>query len=236
MNTELVYMTDGEVLVYETVIHEVQGKNLVILPETIFYPQGGGQPFDKGEIRGEMGTFKVEEVRNIDGVVNHLGILEGEMSPGERVTCHVDRERRVLNSRNHSAGHLIDMAVHKAGFTWIPGKGYSFPEGPYVEYGGNISNVDTQEARQKIEDVCKELIEEDLRVHIEFMERPEMERRLLFVPENLSAKRPARIVFTGDYGIPCGGTHVNSLKEIGGVVVRKIKLSGDVLRVSYQIW
>jgi len=234
MNTELLYMTNGELLEYETLVEEV-GANIMILPGTIFYPQGGGQPYDQGEIRGKYGVFKVSEVRNIEGVVQHIGTLEGELAVGEKVACHVDGTRRALNSRAHSAGHLIDMAVHRAGYTWIPGKGYSFPEGPYVEYGGDVSGIDISEATAKIEQACAELIAEDLPVRIEFMTLPEMKEKLLFVPENVPTNRPARVVFMGDYGIPCGGTHVRSLKEIGTVSLRKIKLKGDVLRVSYQI-
>jgi Ser-tRNA(Ala) deacylase AlaX len=235
MNTELLYMTRGDLLEYSTTVQEVQGRTLLILPSTIFYPQGGGQPYDKGIIKAKNGTFRVDEVRNIDGVVSHIGVLEGEIRVGDEVLCQVDTERRLLNTRVHSAAHLVDMAVHRAGYKWIPGKGYSFPDGPYVEYSGDIANVDQQKAKQDIETMCQQLIEEDLPVTIEFMSREEMVKRLLYVPDYLPTDRPARVVFMGDYGIPCGGTHVKNLKEIGTVTVRKIKIGESTLKVSYQL-
>jgi len=234
MATELLYMTQGEALENTATVVEMNGMTDLVLAATIFYPQGGGQPYDKGLIRGKNGTFRVDEVRNVEGVVHHIGLLDGEIGVGEEVSCLVDKERRILNTRTHSAGHVLDMAVHRAGFTWKPGKGYQFPEGPYVEYEVE-GPVDGQSAKEQIERHCAELIAQDLPVRIEFMSREEMEKRLPFVPDYLPTNRPARVVFMGDYGIPCGGTHVKTLKEIGGIRVRKMKLSGGVLRVSYQL-
>jgi len=229
-------MTDSQLMEYQATVAEVAGMTDIVLVSTIFYPQGGGQPFDQGVIKGANGAFQVKEVRNIDGIVHHLGLLQGTIEPGEHVTCVVDAERRVLNTRTHSAGHVLDMAVHRAGFTWIPGKGYQFPEGPYVEYSGEVENIDPQKVAKEIETHCAALIAEDLPVRIEFMSIEQMRERLPFVPDYLPTNRPARVVFMGEYGIPCGGTHVKSLKEIGGINVRKIKCSGGTLRVSYQIF
>lgn len=55
------------------------------------------------------------------------------------MTCTIDGEFRKINARVHSAGHLLDMAMNRAGKTELkPGKGYHFVEGPYVEYIGVI--------------------------------------------------------------------------------------------------
>ena len=234
MATELIYMQQGDLLEYRTTVQEMPDENTLILPATIFYPQGGGQPFDRGIIRGDRGSFHVQEVRIVDGIVRHIGSLEGELKAGDAVVCEVDGARRRLHSRVHSAGHLLDMAVKRAGFDWIPGKGFHFPEGPYVEYVGRFEGLDLPQAQQRIQAACAELVAEDLPVRIEFMDREEMERRLSYVPDYIPSDRPARVVFLGDYGIPCGGTHVRSLAEVGAVTVRKLKASG-VLRVSYQV-
>jgi len=235
MNTELVYMEQGELTEYPTAVQELQGRTTLILPATIFYPQGGGQPYDQGVITGAKGTFRVDEVRNIEGVVHHIGLLEGEMTPGEEVVCQINAERRALNSRLHTAGHVLDMAVHKIGLGWQPGKGYSFPDGPYVEYTAGFEGADLQVVRAQIDQMCADLVEQDLPVHTQFMERAEMEKVLVHVPDHLPENRPARVVFTGDYGIPCGGTHVKRLGEIGTITVRKMKMNGEVLRVSYLV-
>jgi len=235
MNTDLIYMEQGELTEFSTTVEMLQGRTTIILPATIFYPQGGGQPYDQGVIKGERGTFRVDEVRNIEGTVHHIGLLEGQMMAGEEVVCQINTERRQLNSRLHTAGHVLDMAVHNLGLGWKPGKGYSFPDGPYVEYLAGFEAADLQNVRNQIDGMCADLVGRNLPVRTQFMEREEMEKVLVHVPDHLPENRPARVVFTGDYGIPCGGTHVKSLGEIGAITVRKMKMNGEVLRVSYVV-
>jgi len=235
MPTELIYMQNAEQLELSTQVLEVMGKTSVMLKQTIFYPQGGGQPFDQGVISGQNGKFRVDEVRNIDGIVQHIGLLSGEMAAGEMVICQVNAERRALHSRIHAAGHVLDMAVEKLGYGWVPGKGYHFPDGPYVEYTGDFSTLDTERARQAIEAGCAELVAANLPVRVQFMDRTEMEKVLAHVPEYLPSNRPSRVVFMGERGIPCGGTHVKSLGEIGKIGIRKLKVKDGNLRVSYEV-
>ncbi len=137
--TSLTYLEDMSLLALEAevlAVEEEEGKTVVVLDQTIFYPQGGGQPFDQGFIRSASAVFKVEEVRFVDGIVKHVGMFEqGNFSAGETVQCEVDAERRLLHARLHSAGHVVDLALLEfPNIHWKPGKGYHFPQGPYVEY------------------------------------------------------------------------------------------------------
>ena len=145
METKLLYLEDFTRLECDAKIVErsqENGKEILILDATVFYPQGGGQPYDTGVIESASGRFLVEEVRFMDGAVRHIGHFEwGELVIGDTVQCHVDAERRLLHSRIHSAGHLVDLAVAELGLPWTPGKGYHFPQGPYVEYAGNLNEV-----------------------------------------------------------------------------------------------
>jgi Ser-tRNA(Ala) deacylase AlaX len=56
-----------------------------------------------------------------------------------------------------------------------------------------------------------------------------------FVPQELPAGKPQRVVLYGDFGVPCGGTHVANLGDIGRIVIRKLKPSGQTIRVSYAV-
>ena len=90
------------------------GRTSLILDKTIFYPQGGGQPYDQGTIKSVAGPgiLDVQETRFKDGFVHHIGTLsEGSIKKGQTVSLHLDEERRSLNSKNHPAGHLIDLAI-----------------------------------------------------------------------------------------------------------------------------
>ena len=77
----------------------------------------------------------------------HVGkyMSEGRFAAGEAVTMQIDQDLRKINARNHSAGHLLDMAMWRAGRTELkPSKGYHFADGAYVEYIGNVDEKERQ--------------------------------------------------------------------------------------------
>lgn len=213
-----------------------EGKVVVILDQTTFYPQGGGQPYDTGTISSGNKKFLVEEVRFVDGIVKHIGKFGGEaFKSGEAVTCSVDRERRQLHTRLHSGGHLVDMGLKHLGITWRPGKGYHFPNGPYVEYSGSLNGVDIEKLKTDLETACNQVVQQGIETRVLFMPKEEMSSVCVFVPDYIPANKPARVVMYGDFGIPCGGTHVSNLRDIGKITIRKIKQDGENIRVSYSI-
>ena len=237
--TKLLYMENMQLLQADVTVIEVlkeNDKDVVVLDQTVFYPQGGGQPYDTGVITSETASFKVEQVRFIDGIVKHIGIFEkGTFTPNEIVHCLVEKERRSLHARLHSGGHVIDMAVNELGLQWTPGKGYHFPDGAYVEYSGSLEGVDKEKLKQDLEVIANKFVQEARPTTIQFMSKDEMKTVCKSVPENLPENKPARVVFYGDFGIPCGGTHVSNLSEIKNITVRKIKQSGEHIKVGYDV-
>ncbi len=225
MQTKLIYMEYMQQYTCDAKVLDVRtDKNIVsiILDQTVFYPQGGGQPYDVGTISSDNVIFQVKEVRYIDGEVQHIGTFEsGSFKIGENVSCEIDADRRKINTRLHSIGHLIDLAAKELQRSWIPMKGYHFPEGAYIEYGGNIKGKDTMQIVKEIEDKCNEIILRKIETRIEFSEN------------DVHDGKPLRTVYFGDFGINCGGTHVANLEDIGSVTIRKIKQDKDTIRVSY---
>lgn len=226
--TKLLYLENWNLLTCESKIIKTttyRDKPAIVLDQTVFYPQGGGQPWDTGAITGSHGLCAVNEVRfdPETGTVYHLGAITGELTAGDAVSCTVDEPRRLLNSRLHSGGHLLDMALARLGINWKPSKGYHFPEGPYVEYVGTLDGLDKEKLRGEIETVCAALIGED------------MPTSMTFLPKGEVKGKPARVVLYGNHQIPCGGTHVNHLGQIGAVTVRKIKQEKDLVRIAYAI-
>ena len=239
-HTKLIYLEDMGLLELDARVlgvHEEEGRVVVVLDQTVFYPQGGGQPFDQGYIKSETATFRVEEVRFAEGVVKHIGGFEvGTLQGGESIHCVVDAERRALHARLHSAGHVIDLALQQMPVTWAPGKGYHFPQGPYIEYVGSIEEAgDIEVFRKTLEEKANEIVARGDLVTIRFMPKEEMYTVCKHVPDFLPPNKPARVVMYGESGIPCGGTHVSNLGTIGPIVVRKIKKEKDVIRVSYSL-
>ena len=224
--THLLYLGNLNLLECEAEVLEVlkeAEKDVVILDQTVFYPQGGGQPYDQGMITGSSAKFLVQEVRFVEGVVRHIGEFEeGVFRKGERVRCFVNQERRVLHSRLHSAGHVVDMAVSSLDLPWIPGKGYHFPNGPYVEYSGTVEDSEKEKLRVDIQDVCNGFIDQAIETKPVLMAKEKMHEVCRFVPDYFPEGKPTRVVMYGDFGVPCGGTHVVNLRDIGHLTIRKI--------------
>lgn len=236
--TKLLYLDNMYQLECEAYVEEVkneENKAVIYLDQTVFYPQGGGQPYDTGTVYNEDTKFIVDEVRFVDGQVLHIGKFKGRpFMQGEDVKCQVDKERRELNARLHSAGHIIDMAVNKLGYDWVPGKGYHFPEGSYVEYEIK-DEVDNEKVRVELEKTIHELIAANPKTSARQVSREELAKLCRFVPDYIPKDKPIRVVSYGDFGVPCGGIHVAQLKDIGKVTIRKVKQKGNVLRISYEI-
>lgn len=237
---KLLYLEDFNLLETNAKVIEVVQENerdVVILDQTVFYPQGGGQPYDQGIIESPRGKFVVEEVRFVDEEVKHIGKFErGNFSQGETVRCLVDEDRRKLHARIHSAGHLVDKAIKELKLGWVPGKGYHFPNGPYDEYEGSLENMDKEKVKTGIERLCNQYIERGGKTEVLFMEREEMEKVCHYIPDFPEEKgKRARIVVHDGYYMPCGGTPVKDISEVGHMTIRKVKQEGKNIRIGYDV-
>lgn len=238
--TQLKYLEDSYLLEGEAKILEVSsneaGKTVAILDQTIFHPQGGGQPYDKGEIATDNAKFSVEEVRFEKGVVKHIGgFVTGSLVNGDSVTLLVVNSVRTLNRRNHTAGHIIDIAIKNIGEKLIPIKGFHFPQGAYVEYQGVLNEEEKEEKRSKLEKEVNQIIEDSHLVEARLVNKEELSQLCDYVPEWIPKDKPIRIVKIGEFSAhPCGGTHVKNTKEVGHVMIDLKNKSGNT-RVSYQI-
>ena len=234
--TKLNYLKDTFLFESTSVIKEVieDDKGLaVVLSETIFYPQGGGQPFDTGFIKTSNGEFKVQDVRLTPiGEVFHYGLfLNGNFHQGDNADLSIDKERRILHAKLHSAGHLLDCAVDQLGLDQlVPTKGFHFAEGPYVEYEGIVENG--ADLIPELEKKINELVDLDLLIEEKLLNSEEAEKQGIRAPEGKSARV---VSFKGFPYCGCGGTHVRSAKEIGSVVVRKIKSKKGKTRIAYAL-
>lgn len=234
--TKLNYLDDTYLFESEAIFIEVKenekGK-AVILDETIFYPQGGGQPADKGEIISGDNIFAVSDVRlDETGTVWHFGEFKnGEFKKGDKVILKIDKDRRTLNAKLHSAGHLLDCAVSKIGIENLkPTKGFHFPDGPYVEYDGTIENP--AEIIPVLQKNIDELIEQNLQVERKDLSPEEARAKGVWAPVGKSA----RVVnFAGFSICGCGGTHVNTASEIGKITIRKIKSNQGKTKIAYSV-
>ncbi|MFV2195048.1 alanine--tRNA ligase-related protein [Nocardiopsis sp. LOL_012] len=238
MATELSYLDDSEV--YESVAQvarvsrEAEGEAVVVtLNKTIFYPQGGGQPTDKGVISTDGGSLQVERASFVDGDVLHSGVLtSGEIKEGEFAKLVIDASRRNIHAQLHTGGHLVMTAVDR--LLGLPAtKGYHFPNGPYVEFMGVVPQERRESLVQEIQEELDRLVEEDSPVTARYDTVENLKASGVYIPAEIPAGKPTRVVVTSGYQSPCGGTHVKSLGELGGLKVKGVKVKSGKTRVSY---
>ncbi len=173
--TELLYMNEFDVTTCSAVVVGVsrttEGKNDVILDQTCFYPRGGGQDWDKGVVNAGGISLAVEEVRlDQEGNVHHIGTMNGGMfMVGEDVDCEIDAERRLINTRLHSGGHVLDMAVDSLGLDWVGTKGQHYPELSAIEYSGTWEPEKAEDLREHIEKRANEFVSQGYDTIIRFM-------------------------------------------------------------------
>ena len=240
IETHLEFMNDSYSFEAEAKIVSVSagddGRTAVVLDKTIFYPQGGGQPADQGSIESADAKFEVVDVRLIDGVVFHYGnFLHGAFSPESNVQLLIVSQRRILNARLHSAGHLIDIVIQKLGLSFQPSKAYHFPDGPYVEYVG-VEQANKEELVKQIEIEANNLINSNLGIKVVVADSEKVRQLCGKLPDYIDITESIRVVSIGDYkGCPCAGTHLKELADLGSLTITKIRSKGDKTRISYAI-
>jgi Ser-tRNA(Ala) deacylase AlaX len=240
MATDLLYLQDFDVTTCDSTVVEVRahedGRTIVVLDQTCFYPRGGGQDWDTGTIKAGSELFAVDEVRlDENGVVLHIGQPDVAWQPGTEVQCAVNIDRRNANTRLHSAGHVIDMAMSEIKPHWMPGKGAHYPHMSFVEYEVGEDTADDALVA-KLQAGTDGLVTVPMPNRLMFVPVEEMHNYCRHVPENIPTNKPGRIVIYGeDFGVPCGGTHVKQLTDIGHITITKIKVKKGIAKVSYAV-
>lgn len=241
--TKKLYLEDWAKLNFEAEVvsfgKDDEGNPVLVLDQTAFYPGGGGQPCDLGEISWEGGSLSLSKVgKDKDGVVIHSGELRGQMPKlNQEVEGQVDAERRELNSRLHCAGHLLDYGVKQAKLNWSPGMGAHFPGACFVRYEGEANPEDYERLSAEIEKNINDYIKKGGKVTAKLVPSSEAIKFSEYIPQPvLDAYQNVNLAcYPDNFNICCGGTHVQDVSEIGKVKITKIKRKDGKLKVSYEV-
>ena len=190
---------------------------ILVLDQTPFYAEMGGQVADHGVIRTETAEFTVTDVqKNKGGKFMHYGkLVSGSLSVGDTITASIDEKRRKAIMRAHSATHLLDYALrtvlgdhaHQAG---------SLVEPDRLRYDFTHFSAVTADELVKISRLVSELVLDGMRV--ETKEMPIDEAKQLGAIALFGEKYGdvVRVVNMGGKSIElCGGTHVDNTAKVG---------------------
>ena len=195
-----------------------QGKDVVVvLDETTFYAEGGGQCGDEGLIIGEAGKLEVKDCKKLaNGAFLHIAqVIEGTIKVGEKVTTQVNAEARYGAAANHSATHLLHAALKQALGTHVQQKG-SLVTPIRLRFDFSHDAPVTQDEISSIEDL----------VNAEVFAQRNVLDKVMPIDDAKAAGAEAlfgekygaevRTVAMGEFSFElCGGTHVSNTAEIG---------------------
>lgn len=186
---------------------EAAGKGwAVVLDDTAFYPEGGGQPAD----RGTLGGVRVLDVHRRDGVIVHE--TDGPLAPGTAVRGEVDWERRFDHMQQHSGEHIVSGLIHRD-FGW-DNVGFHLGDVVTVDFNGVL----TWDDALRVEREANEEIWAD-RETVIVCPPPEELARIPYRSKKALAGTVRLVEFPGADRCACCGTHVARTGEIGCVKI-----------------
>lgn len=205
---------------------------LAYMDRTVFFPEGGGQPCDQGEIIGVNGLLKIDQVRmEGGGAIVHQGKLTGRLGIGESVRAVLKWPVRYKNMRVHSAGHLLHDVLMTMAESLVPTKG-NHGSKAYLEYRGTFD----PNKKQAVEEKTNEILAHNLPIVTRDASNDEITSICRFVPAGLPRDKQLRIIKIGDFdAMPDGGVQVRSTGEIGGVVIHNINSENGVVTIRYGV-
>jgi len=192
---------------------------MAVLDQTLFYPEGGGQPSDTGTLVTSESMVRVEEAAKIGEVILHR-VTGGPLKRGDRVKGMVDEERRLSLMRHHTATHVLLHAAKKVLGAHVHQAG--------AQKGSETSRLDVRHYRhitpdelRRIEIEANRMVMADLPVYICIEERTKAEQKYGFdlYQGGVPPGREIRTVQVGAEVQACAGTHVRATGEIGPIRV-----------------
>lgn len=211
------YLTEFEATVEDCI--EENGKIKIILNNTAFYPEGGGQPADIGF----MGNVKVLDVQEKNNIIYH--IVDNKIEIGSNVKCKINFEERLNNMQSHTAEHIVSgLICRKFNSTNV---GFHIGK-DFVTMDFNV--VITEENLREIEKEANHAIYKSIPVIINTYSKEDAKN--LNYRSKKELNEDIRIVEIPEYDIcACCGIHVNTTGEIGLIKLLKVEKYKSGVRI-----
>ena len=197
------------------------GEGDLIVKETPFYAESGGQIADKGTIANENMEARVSDVHKAPNKqhLHHVSVLYGEIKVGDKVKLSIDKLNRKLIMRNHSSVHLLQSALTEVLGSHIAQKG-SYVCSEYINFDFShfekMKEEEIAEVERKVNHWISEAIEEKTEV-LPIEEAKKLGAKALFDEKYGDV---VRVVCFGEVSKEfCGGTHVKNTQDIGVFVI-----------------
>ncbi|MEH0690678.1 alanine--tRNA ligase [Vibrio cholerae] len=191
-------------------------KAIIILGETPFYAESGGQCGDAGVLKTESGLFKVEDTQKLGNAIAHHGVLvEGVLAKGDHVEALVDAERRAAISLNHSATHLLHAALRQVLGEHVTQKGSLVkPENLRFDFS-HLEAVTAAELKE-VERLVNAQVRRNHTIETNIMDIESAKKKGAMALFGEKYDDEVRVLSMGEFSTElCGGIHAANTGDIG---------------------
>jgi misacylated tRNA(Ala) deacylase len=236
MTTKALYQTDSYQKEFEAKVTAIDEEaNAIVLDQSVFYPGGGGQPYDQGTLSWGAQTYNIKRAKNQAGEIYHILQEKIEMPVvGELVHGEIDWDRRYPLMRTHTAMHILCGVVFRDYGASVTG-GDMEPLKGRMDFEFETMHKDLVE---KIEESVNQEVLKDHQVRVDILPREEafkipdlIRTKINLLPEGIQEVRVVEIV-----GLDLqadGGTHVSRTSEVGHIRVVDYKSKGKINKRIY---
>lgn len=189
---------------------------VVVLDQTPFYAESGGQVGDKGELKGAGFTFSVDDTQKYGQAIGHLGKLSaGALKVGDAVQADVDEARRARIRLNHSATHLMHAALRQVLGTHVAQKG-SLVSDKVLRFDFSHNEAMKPSEIREVEDLVNAQIRRNLPIETNIMDLDAAKAKGAMALFGEKYDERVRVLSMGDFSTElCGGTHASRTGDIG---------------------
>ncbi len=189
---------------------------VVVLDQTPFYAESGGQAGDKGELKGAGFTFAVDDTQKYGQAIGHLGKLSaGALKVGDAVQADVDEARRARIRLNHSATHLMHAALRQVLGTHVAQKG-SLVSDKVLRFDFSHNEAMKPSEIRQVEDLVNAQIRRNLPIETNIMDLDAAKAKGAMALFGEKYDERVRVLSMGDFSTElCGGTHASRTGDIG---------------------
>ncbi len=220
----------------EMVESVIQGRQAeVVVEQTPFYGEKGGQVGDTGILEGEGFFFEVSETRRpLENIITHVGKLrQGQMKVGDRVALKVDVGKRRAIEAHHSGTHILNAALRHVLGDHIKQSG-SYVNNERLRFDFTHFSKIEEEELEKIETLANDIIRANYAVETRVLPREEAMKSGATAVFDEKYGAEVRIVAMGDASMElCGGTHVARTGDIGFLkIIHESAIAAGVRRIE----
>ncbi|EMP93965.1 alanine--tRNA ligase [Vibrio cholerae] len=191
-------------------------KAIIVLDNTPFYAESGGQCGDTGVLKTDAGIFHVEDTQKLGNAIAHHGVLaQGVLATGDQVDAIVDEKRRAAISLNHSATHLLHAALRKVLGEHVAQKG-SLVRAETLRFDFSHLEAMTPAEIKEVERLVNQEIRHNHDIETNIMNIDEAKAKGAMALFGEKYDDQVRVLSMGDFSTElCGGIHASNTGDIG---------------------